>query len=79
MKKSVLDEVQKRNLQLDEDYRQARTQYLHVDQELDREERKIEMDEREKRVQLLNEVQALKIVIPNRLKEAYDALNNPSL
>ena len=57
-----------------EDYRFARTQYLHVNAELDREEQKIEMDEREKRQELLREVQNLKIVIPNRLKGAYTAL-----
>ena len=59
---------------MDEDYRFARTQYLHVNAELDREEQKIEMDEREKRQELLREVQNLKIVIPNRLKGAYTAL-----
>ena len=76
MKKAVLDEMQKRNLEMDENYRFAQTQYLHVNAELDREEQKIELDEREKRQHLLDEVQALKIVIPNRLKDAYNVLMN---
>lgn len=74
MKKAMLDDAQAINLKMDEDYRFARTQYLHVNAELDREEQKIEMDEREKRQELLREVQNLKIVIPNRLKGAYTAL-----
>lgn len=74
MKKAMLDDAQAINLEMDEDYRFARTQYLHVNAELDREEQKIEMDEREKRQELLREVQNLKIVIPNRLKGAYTAL-----
>ncbi len=76
MKKAVLDDVQSRNLKIDEEFRTANTQYLHVDAELDREERKIEMDENEKRQILLREVQALKIVLPNRLKDTYNALMN---
>jgi hypothetical protein len=76
MKKAVLDDVQACNLKIDEEFRTANTQYLHVDAELDREERKIEMDENEKRQILLCEVQALKIVLPNRLKETYNALMN---
>lgn len=74
MKKAMIDDAQAINLKMDEDYRFARTQYLHVNAELDREEQKIEMDEREKRQELLREVQNLKIVIPNRLKGAYTAL-----
>lgn len=74
MKKAMIDDAQAINLKMDEDYRFARTQYLHVNAELDREEQKIEMDEREKRQELLREVQNLKIVIPNRLKAAYTAL-----
>lgn len=74
MKKAMLDDAQAINLKMDEDYRFARTQYLHVNAELDREEQKIEMDEREKRQELLREVQNLKIVIPNRLKGAYTTL-----
>lgn len=74
MKKAMLDDAQAINLKMDEDYRFARTQYLHVNAELDREEQKIEMDEREKRQELLREVQNLKIVIPNRLNGAYTAL-----
>lgn len=74
MKKAMIDDAQAINLKMDEDYRFARTQYLHVNAELDREEQKIEMDEREKRQELLRKVQNLKIVIPNRLKGAYAAL-----
>lgn len=74
MKKAVLDEVQLRNLKIDEEFRIAKTQYLHANSELEREERKIEMNENEKRQVLLREVQALKIVLPNRLKETYNAL-----
>ena len=56
MKKAMLDDAQAINLKMDEDYRFARTQYLHVNAELDREEQKIEMDEREKRQELLRDV-----------------------
>lgn len=74
LKKSLKDEVEARNLKADEDYRLAVADFRRKKAALDNEEKEIEAYEKTQRQELLAEVQSLKIVIPNRLKDVYDYL-----
>ena len=74
MKKRIEDTIAQRSLAIDQEYDAAMREYnsklIEVNAESDQYLREMEM----KRKELLKEVQSLKIVIPNRLRDTYDAL-----
>ena len=74
MKKRIQDTIDEHNTQVDEAYRTALKSWNLVSPALDREYETIINDESAQRQKMLKEIQALKIVVPNRLKEIFDAL-----
>ena len=74
MKKRVQDTIVNEKLRIDQEYARAKREYAQRLKDLDNELNDISNQEDVRRNELLKEVQALKIVIPNRLRSIYDAL-----
>ena len=74
MKKRIQDYIDNEKLRIDNEYASAKRAYDLREHELDNELDYIYNQEEIHRRELLKEVQALKIVIPNRLRGIYDAL-----
>ena len=74
MKKRIKDAVDEYNKAVDEVYRTALNQWNIASGVLDRELELLCEEDRLKRKDLGKEVMALKIVVPNRLKECFDYL-----
>lgn len=75
MKKRIEDEVKQHNLESDSIFRTAYESWKAEKNALEREFTTILNSENETRKKMLAEVQDLKIVVPNRLKEIFDALS----
>ena len=74
MKKRIQDTIEQSKLEVDEIYREAYNQWHRDMSALDREKQILEEEEKAKRMELLKEVQELKIVIPKRLQAIYDSV-----
>lgn len=74
MKKRIKDTIDEHNTQVNETYRVALKKWNLECREFDREFESIVEDDSKKRQEMLKEVQALKIVVPNRLKDIFQAL-----
>lgn len=75
MKKRLNDDLEARKLAILTKYNAERREYDRKMSELEAKKHEIEAQDDEKRAELLKEVQAMKIVIPNRLKAVYDLVN----
>lgn len=78
MKKRVQDALDANKLQVDEEYRAALAKWNAQEQAFDREQQQIVAAESVERKRLQQEVAALKIVVPNRLKEVFEMLKETS-
>ena len=76
MKKRIQDYIDNEKLRIDNEYASAKRAYDLKEHELDNELDHIYNQEEIHRRELLREVQALKIVIPNRLRGIFDMLTN---
>ena len=74
MKKRIQDTIDAEKLRIDQEYAKAKREYDRQAKDLERAIEDIFNQEEIHRKELLKEVQALKIVIPNRLRSIYDAL-----
>lgn len=74
MKKRIQDYIDNEKLRIDSEYASAKRAYDLEERELNNELNHIFNQEEIHRRELLREVQALKIVIPNRLRAIYDYL-----
>lgn len=74
MKKRIQDTIDAEKLRIDQEYAKAKREYDRQAKDLERALEDIINQEEIHRKELLKEVQALKIVIPNRLRGIYDAL-----
>ena len=74
MKKRMQDYIDNENLRIDNEYASAKRAYDLKEHELNNELNHICNQEEIHKKELLREVQALKIVIPNRLRAIYDYL-----
>lgn len=74
MKKHIQDIIEQNKLDVDETYREAYNQWHRDLAAIDRERQILEEEEKAKRMELLKEVQELKIVIPKRLQAIYDSV-----
>lgn len=75
MKKKLEDEVLNRNLELRNEYNAKMREYNREVNAVNQEIEQVKREDDVRRGELLKEVQALKIVIPHRLKGIYDVLN----
>ena len=76
MKKKIQDTIETNVTQVDEEYRLAKIKW---DADMDAWSRKqamVEQNDTKKRHELMEEVQALKIVVPKRLQAIYEVLQN---
>ena len=76
MKKRIQDYIDNEKLRIDNEYASAKRAYDLKEHELANELDHIYNQEEIHKRELLKEVQALKIVIPNRLRGIFDMLNN---
>lgn len=74
MKKTIEDTITQHNIKVDNDYRLALQEFNAKKSKLDDEMQEIVEAENKKRQEMLLEVQALKIVVPNRLKDIFEEL-----
>lgn len=74
MKKRIQDTLEQNKLEVDETYREAYNQWHRDIESIDRQRHALEEEEKTKRMELLREVQELKIVIPKRLQDIYDSV-----
>lgn len=76
MKKTIEDTIVKHNTEVDNNYRIALQQWNVKKAELDRQMTEVIEAEAAKRRELALEVQALKIVVPNRLSDIFQSLKD---
>ena len=76
MKKTIEDTIVKHNTEVDNNYRIALQQWNVKKAELDRQMTEVVEAEAAKRRELALEVQALKIVVPNRLNNIFQSLKD---
>ena len=74
MKKAIEDQLVEQRTKVDNEYRKALQEYNNARSILDDKLKLIIEDENIKRTELSKEVQALKIVVPDRLKEIFEAV-----
>ena len=74
MKKRIKDTIEEQAREVDDEYRVALQKWNNEKSELDRTLEEIIEAENKKRKEMLQEVQALKIVVPNRLKDIFISL-----
>ena len=74
MKKRIKDALDAEKLRIDQEYAKARREWEAQRRELERWRDRINDEEEIRQKELMNEVQNLKIVIPNRLRAFYDYL-----
>lgn len=74
MKKAIEDQLVEQHTKVDNEYRKALQEYNNARSILDDKLKLIVEDENMKRTDLAKEVQALKIVVPDRLKEIFEAV-----
>ena len=74
MKKAIEDQLVEQRTKVDNEYRKALQEYNNARSILDNKLKLIIEDENIKRTELSKEVQALKIVVPDRLKEIFEAV-----
>lgn len=72
MKKSIKDAIEKDEFAKQEAYRRAQQEYFAKEKDIERELQAIYAGEERARRSLLEEVENLKIVIPNNLREIYE-------
>lgn len=78
MKKRIEDAIAADKLRVDEEYRNALAKWNAEEQAYDREQQQIVAAESIERQRLQQEVAALKIVVPNRLKNVFEMLKESS-
>ena len=78
MKKRIEDTLNENSIKVDEEYRLALQKWNAEGNALEKELQLIFEEESAKRAELSKEVQALKIVVPNRLKEIFEAVSKTS-
>ena len=76
MKKRIQDAIDLNKLEVDERYRVALQQWNLEGQKIDREYVEVAEAERVERMRLMKEVEALRIVVPNRLNDVFLYLKN---
>ena len=74
MKKRIQDTIDSEKLRIDTEYNEAKREYDRVEREFEREEAELHRIIDIRRQQRVKQVQELKIVIPNRLRDLYESL-----
>lgn len=76
IKKSIEDTIVERRIAIDNEFNAAMREYDAINLEWERDKRKYEEERDMHRLELTKQVQALKIVVPNNLRDVYEAVQN---